>query len=600
MFSWLKKSGARGQQPETIRTVTSALKELYREKLLPLEEHYRFGTFHSPALEDADFDGKPMVLVAGQYSTGKTSFIQYLLEQEVPGSRVGPEPTTDCFVAVMHGDTEGTVPGNALVVDPDKPFRKLNPFGNTFLNRFMCAQLPNQVLESISIIDTPGILSGAKQRVSRGYDFPAVLRWFAERVDLIILLFDAHKLEISDEFSEAIEALRGHEDKIRVVLNKADMVETQQLMRVYGALMWALGKVVGTPEVLRVYIGSFWSLGEAEAGAGTQARGPRGRGGAGHLVPPSGRRRLRKGGQTPEFDPRPGPARPAPYLFLAPSPASSLEKPSATSRQRSPSGSPWNRCRSRPLAPLARSREDAALQVHAYIISYLKKEMPSVFGKENKKKQLILKLPVIFAKIQLEHHISPGDFPDCQKMQELLMAHDFTKFHSLKPKLLEALDEMLTHDIAKLMPLLRQEELESTEAGVQGGAFEGTHMGPFIERGPDEALEDGEEGSDDEAEWVVTKDKSKYDEIFYNLAPADGKLSGSKAKTWMVGTKLPNSVLGRIWKLSDVDRDGMLDDEEFALASHLIEAKLEGHGLPTNLPRRLVPPSKRRHKGSAE
>lgn len=45
--------------------------------------------------------------------------------------------------------------------------------------------------------------------------------------------------------------------------------------------------------------------------------------------------------------------------------------------------------------------------------------MPSVFGKENKKKQLILKLPVIFAKIQLEHHISPGDFPDCQKMQVL-------------------------------------------------------------------------------------------------------------------------------------------------------------------------------------
>lgn len=135
MFSWLKKGGARGQRHEAIRTVTSSLKELYRTKLLPLEEHYRFGAFHSPALEDADFDGKPMVLVAGQYSTGKTSFIQYLLEQEVPGSRVGPEPTTDCFVAVMHGETEGTVPGNALVVDPEKPFRKLNPFGNTFLNR---------------------------------------------------------------------------------------------------------------------------------------------------------------------------------------------------------------------------------------------------------------------------------------------------------------------------------------------------------------------------------------------------------------------------------------------------------------------------------
>ena len=37
---------------------------------------------------------------------------------------------------------------------------------------------------------------------------------------------------------------------------KADGVDTQQLMRVYGALMWSLGKVLTCPEVPRVYIGN--------------------------------------------------------------------------------------------------------------------------------------------------------------------------------------------------------------------------------------------------------------------------------------------------------------------------------------------------------
>lgn len=41
--------------------------------------------------------------------------------------------------------------------------------GSSLLScRFMCSQLPNEVLKSISIIDSPGILSGEKQRISRG------------------------------------------------------------------------------------------------------------------------------------------------------------------------------------------------------------------------------------------------------------------------------------------------------------------------------------------------------------------------------------------------------------------------------------------------
>ncbi len=54
---------------------------------------------------------------------------------------------------------------------------------------------------------------------------------YLQRADLIVLLFDAHKLDISDELKGAIDVLKGHEDKIRCILNKADQIDRQQLMR---------------------------------------------------------------------------------------------------------------------------------------------------------------------------------------------------------------------------------------------------------------------------------------------------------------------------------------------------------------------------------
>ena len=90
------------------------------QNLCPQE--YNYHDFHTPMLEDPDFEAKPLVMVMGQYSTGKTTFIRfvvsilkwlfvfwqilfnirYILEKDFPGMRIGPEPTTDTFHVVDY------------------------------------------------------------------------------------------------------------------------------------------------------------------------------------------------------------------------------------------------------------------------------------------------------------------------------------------------------------------------------------------------------------------------------------------------------------------------------------------------------------------
>jgi len=150
---------------------------------------------------------------------------RYLIEKDYPGIRIGPEPTTDKFMVVMGGEKEQSIPGNALVSDPTKQFVDLSRFGNKFLKKLHCGIVDTPLLRSITFVDTPGILSGEKQRAQREYDFYDTLNWFAERSDMIILTFDANKLDISDELKAAIDVLKAHDSKLRIVLNKADTIE---------------------------------------------------------------------------------------------------------------------------------------------------------------------------------------------------------------------------------------------------------------------------------------------------------------------------------------------------------------------------------------
>uniref|UniRef100_A0A5F8GDF2 Epidermal growth factor receptor pathway substrate 15 like 1 n=1 Tax=Monodelphis domestica TaxID=13616 RepID=A0A5F8GDF2_MONDO len=98
-----------------------------------------------------------------------------------------------------------------------------------------------------------------------------------------------------------------------------------------------------------------------------------------------------------------------------------------------------------------------------------------------------------------------------------------------------------------------------------------------------------------ESHWAVrVEEKAKFDGIFESLLPVNGLLSGDKVKPVLMNSKLPLDILGRVWDLSDIDKDGRLDKDEFAVAMHLVYRALEKEPVPSVLPPSLIPPSKRK------
>ncbi|ORE18845.1 3-hydroxyisobutyryl-CoA hydrolase [Rhizopus azygosporus] len=499
--------------------VVDGIKKIYRQKIKPLEVTYNFEGFHSAPLTDSDIEAKPIVLLIGQYSTGKTTFIRYLLDKAYPGEHIGVEPTTDRFVAVMHGAEERVIPGNAAAVNQELPFRGLNRFGQAFLSRFQVSQTNSPVLENMTIIDSPGILAGDKQLIERGYDFTQVIEWFAERADLILLMFDSHKLDISNEFKMAIHSLRGQEEKVRVVLNKSDMVSQQQLMRVYGAMMWSLGKVVQTPEVMRVYLSSFWT--EKPPNCFEDCR---------ELIEAESKDLLRD--------------------------LKELRRHAAIRK--------INEIVKR--ARLAR--------VHALIISHLKKEMPSMFGKKKKQEALLNNLPAEFLKIQQKHHLPAGDFPNPERFKQNLAHYDMDKFKSLKEDLIERVDEALSTDLPQLMSQFPTANPELSQN----------------ERNPFQEPVVSRPGEIPPSYWHFDSiDKNSYAPSFFQLGPRDGKASGTEIKPVLMQSGLPTDQLAHIWRLADFDNDGYMDLDEFSIAMHLIKAVQNGAQLPEKLPATLLP-----------
>ncbi|KAI7866776.1 hypothetical protein BDF14DRAFT_1882331 [Spinellus fusiger] len=95
--------------------------------------------------------------------------------------------------------------------------------------------------------------------------------------------------------------------------------------------------------------------------------------------------------------------------------------------------------------------------------------------------------------------------------------------------------------------------------------------------------------------WAVTKEeKERYSKIFKAWDKDHrGYLTGDVAKEIFQQSGLPQNILMQIWNLSDLNNQGKLNMDEFAVSMHLVYRKINGFDVPTILPAELIPPSTR-------
>ncbi|KAL0868499.1 hypothetical protein ABMA27_007980 [Loxostege sticticalis] len=241
------------------------LKKLYENSIKPLEALYKYRDLSNRHFGDPEIFSKPLVLFMGPWSGGKSSIVNYLtgLEFTEWSLRTGAEPSPAYFNILMHGKNPEVLDGTQLAAD--WTFAGLQKFGQGLEERLRGLRHPSKILEKVNIVEIPGILEVRKQ-VSRVFPFNDACQWFIDRADIIFLVYDPSKLDVGPETEAILDQLKGRESQTRIVLNKADIVKPEELMRVQSALIWNISPLMSSAQPPVMYTVSLWSL-PYEAGA---------------------------------------------------------------------------------------------------------------------------------------------------------------------------------------------------------------------------------------------------------------------------------------------------------------------------------------------
>eukprot|EP01059_Diplonema_ambulator_P008361 TRINITY_DN1797_c0_g1_i1.p1 TRINITY_DN1797_c0_g1~~TRINITY_DN1797_c0_g1_i1.p1 ORF type:complete len:505 (+),score=223.77 TRINITY_DN1797_c0_g1_i1:159-1517(+) len=203
---------------------------------------------------------RPMVLLIGNHSSGKSTFINNICDAKI--QEVGNAPIDDAFTVIQAGDVEITENGYSAVSECEgssKGFEGLKAFGQSFIQHFKLKVVPvgkqARLQQGVVLVDSPGTIDTPTPDLNRGYDFNKVVRWFVRRSAVILLFFDPANPGTTGETLEILkETLQDSAHKFLIVLNKVDTLDNVgDFARAYGTLCWNLSKVLTTKDIPRVY-----------------------------------------------------------------------------------------------------------------------------------------------------------------------------------------------------------------------------------------------------------------------------------------------------------------------------------------------------------
>ena len=143
------------------------------------------------ALEDSF-----LVVVVGEFNAGKSSFINALLNTDKLPE--GVTPTTAQINLIRFGETESITP--------------IEQWGQL-------VQLPNELLQSLSFVDTPGTNAVITEH-------EVLTRWFLPRADMVLFVSSADR-PFSESENKFIQSISEWGKKTVIILNKIDLMETQ-------------------------------------------------------------------------------------------------------------------------------------------------------------------------------------------------------------------------------------------------------------------------------------------------------------------------------------------------------------------------------------